>query len=106
MRDEPANPTAERPKISDGPFTVDLTRLVPDFLARSVTLDFSDSSLQELSPVLEKELEVPVLFDTAALQSAGILPGEPFQDYLIDAPACLLLNRLSTLGLTWYVETT
>jgi hypothetical protein len=98
------NPDTERSTISDGPLTVDPGKLVPEFLARPLTLELPDSLLLELAAVLKEELKTPVLFDTAALQTAGIPLGEPFRDRLVDGPAYLLLNRLSVLGLSWYVE--
>lgn len=103
-QEPPDHSAAERPQISDGPFTVDPSELVPEFLSRSMTLDMPDSSLLELATTLEQELKTPVLFDTAALQAAGIPLAEPFRDRLANGPAYLLLNRLSVLGLAWYVD--
>lgn len=104
LAQEKTSTDSDRPTVSDTPGTVDPAVLVPKFLVEPVTLDFSDSSLLELATALRDTLQTPVLFDRAALQTAGIPLGEPFSDHLTDAPVYLLLNRLKSLGLTWYVE--
>lgn len=97
--------TQERrvPEISDEPRTVDPAEFVPEELAAAVTVEFSDSSLHEMAEWIEDEKEIPVLFDEKALSEAGIPLGEPVTDHLDNEPLYLLLNRLRSLGLTWYV---
>lgn len=92
------------PKVPDAPRTIDPATLVPDVLAEKVTVKFDDSSLGELAQWLEDDRKIVTVFDGKALGAAGIPLGEPVTDRLDDAPLYLMLNRLSTLGLSWYME--
>ena len=92
------------PEIPDEPKTVDPALHVPPQLAEKVTVEFPDSSLREVAQWIQTERELPVLFDKKALSAAGIPLGEPITDHLTDEPIYLLLNRLSSLGLAWYVD--
>lgn len=92
------------PKVPDEPRTIDPATLVPEVLAEKVTVKFDDSSLGELAQWLEDERKIVTVFDGKALGAAGIPLGEPVTDRLDDAPLYLMLNRLNTLGLAWYME--
>lgn len=94
---------ASLPVIADEPRTVDPATLVPAALSRKMTVDLRDSSLSELAAWIEENAEIPVLFDRAALENSGIPLGEPVSDWLTDDPLYLLLNRLKSSGLSWYV---
>jgi hypothetical protein len=98
--DTPAKP----PEILDEPKTVDPASLVPETLAVRVTVDFAEASLREIAQWIQENQKIPVLFDATALSDEGIPLGEPVVDRLKDAPLYLLLNRLRSLGLAWYME--
>lgn len=98
--------TQEKPpyKISDGPKTVDPATLVPAPVAAKATVEFVESSLREIAQWIQQQQGIPVLLDKAALSDEGISLHEPVTDRLRNEPVYLLLNRLSSLGLAWYVE--
>lgn len=100
----PAAKKIELPKILDEPKTVDPATLVPKQLAVPVTVNFTDSTLREIMQWIREEQKIAVLFDNRALSEEGILLGEPVADRLDGDPIYLLLNRLSSLGVAWYVE--
>lgn len=92
------------PEIADEPKTVDPATLMPARLAAKVTVDLSNSSLNELVTWLREKQNLTVLLDRNALEAIDILPSEPISDRLQDEPLYLLLDRLSTLKLGWYFE--
>ena len=92
------------PRIADEPKTIDPATLVPKKLATPATVQFTETPLREVARWVEETLKLPVLFDQSALSKAGIALGEPVTDHLSEEPVYLLLNRLRTLGLAWYVE--
>jgi hypothetical protein len=96
--------TAEQSQIADEPKTVDPATLMPPQLAAPATVDFTDSSLNAIVQWLQAEQQVGVLLDTKSLADAGILMSEPVSDRLNNDPLYLLLNRLRSLGLDWYLE--
>ena len=105
--DPPSQPESrpiQIPKIPDEPKTVDPARFVPKALAASVTVRFDESSLREVAQWIRDEQKIPVLFDMPALSAEGILPGQPVSDSLDNEPLYLMLNRLRSLGVDWYVE--
>ena len=95
--------TPKRPEISDEPKFVDPATLVPAKLAVNVTIDFDESSLREIAAWIQQEQKIPVLFDRKALSDENIALGETVTDGLKNEPLYLLLNRLRSLGLSWYV---
>ncbi|MDA7978965.1 MAG: hypothetical protein MPJ50_09375 [Pirellulales bacterium] len=97
-------PQPQIPAIKDEPKTVDPAAFVPAALAKLVTVDFSDSSLREVADWLQAEQGITTLFDSNALVTEGIPQGEPVSDRLASEPLYLMLNRLQSKGLTWYVE--
>lgn len=97
-------PTAELPEIPDEPRTIDPATLVPEKLAARATVDLAESSLREIAQWIQEHTGVPVLFDNRALSQEGIPLAEPVSDRLRDEPVYLLLNRLQSLGLAWFVE--
>lgn len=96
--------TPPQPKIADEPRTIDPARLVHPKLAVKVTVTFTESSLREIAEWIAENQNIPVLLDEYGLSDAGIATGEPVTDRLDDEPVYLLLNRLSSLGVDWYVE--
>ena len=103
-QEKPANQAKQPPSIPDEPRTVDPATLVPKQLAVPVTVNFTEASLREIGKWIEEKQKIPVLFDKAALEEEGIPLGEAVTDHLDNAPLYLLLNRLGSLGLAWYME--
>lgn len=101
--DEEQKPV-EIPKIADGPVAIDPATLVPAKIAQKVTVEFSQAALSEVGQWIEQTAGLPVLFDKAALESAGISLSEPVSDQLTNDALYLLLNRLRTLGVAWYLQ--
>ncbi len=52
---QPASPQSGPPEIADEPKTVDPATLVPEQLAVSVTVNFTESSLREIAKWIESE---------------------------------------------------
>jgi len=102
--DKQTSPEVELPVIPSDPKTVDPATLLPDDLTRRATCDLTDSSVTELIEWLRQEQGLVVLLDKEALDDVGMLPSEPVSDRLDDAPVYLLLNRLESLGLGWYLD--
>ncbi len=102
--DTPRPELPQVPEIADEPKTIDPATLVPEALAKPVTVDFSDSSLREVADWLQSEQGVTTLFDNNALAEEGIPLGEPVSDHLNNEPLYLLLNRLRSKGLAWYMN--
>lgn len=101
---KPKSQTPRVPKIPDQPRTVDPARFVPQALSASVTVKFEETSLRAVGEWVQKQRKIPVLFDKKALAAAGIPLGEPVTDRLNNEPVYLLLNRLRSLGVSWYVR--
>ncbi|MFQ5734360.1 MAG: hypothetical protein ACE5KM_20675 [Planctomycetaceae bacterium] len=104
---QPPKPAAKKhkiPVIPDQPRTVDPVQFLPKKLATAVTVKFDGSSLREVGEWIAKEQKIPVLFDKEALADQKIPLGEAVNDRLDKEPLYLLLNRLSSLGLAWYVK--
>ena len=90
--------------IPDEPKTIDPATLLPAELAESVTVTFKEASLSDVVQWIQQEQNISVLLDRRALDEAGILSSEPISDSLTADPLYLLLNRLRTAGLSWYVQ--
>jgi hypothetical protein len=94
----------EIPEIADEPKTIDPAEFMPAPLAERVTVEFKDSSLREIFDWFRDERKLVVLVDSEALAEREVLPSDPVSDRLSNAPAYLLLNRMSALGVAWYFE--
>ncbi|NOX55467.1 MAG: hypothetical protein GXP27_13720 [Planctomycetes bacterium] len=92
------------PRIAEEPKTIDPATLVPKKLATAATVEFTEAPLRDVVSWIEQTVKLPVLVDGKALSDEGIALGEPVTDRLQNEPIYLLLNRLRTLGLAWYVE--
>lgn len=90
--------------ISDEPKTVDPATTVYKPLAKKVSISFEETSIREVVTWLRKEAGVTVLLDEADLTDANILLSEPVTDRLNNEPLYLLLDRLQSISLGWYVE--
>ena len=92
-------------EISDEPKTVDpATLIAPAPLAVPVTVAFDGEPLKGVITWLQQEQAINVLVDYKSLAQAKLLDTEPVYESLDDAPLYLLLNRLETLGLAWYMQ--
>ena len=100
-----AKPKAARPNgPSDGPKTVDPAAFIPGPLAANATIEFTDAPLREIADWISKQQGMPVLVDKTGLSEEGLSAGEPVTDHLREEPIYLLLDRLRSLGLAWYVR--
>ena len=90
------------PVIPDEPRAIDPATLVPGPLAVKKTADLQGATLSEVSQWLEKECQVEVLIDKAAVAQQGVLPTDPVGENLQDTPVYLFLDRLRRLDLYWY----
>lgn len=91
------------PEIPDEPKTVDPATLVPEMLAQKVTVEFEETSLREVAVWVQENAKVTVVFDTQEFGPNGSLL-DTISERLDDDPLYLLFDRLSSLGLAWYVE--
>lgn len=99
-----AVPPAAAIVIADEPKTVDPATLVPAPLAAEVTVKFQETSLKDVVKWLQEEQTIGVLLDSKALSEARIQLSEPVTDHLPAEPLYLLLDRLKSIGLAWYVQ--
>jgi hypothetical protein len=91
------------PEIPDEPRTVDPATLVPELLSQRVTVEFKEVSLREVGNWVRENAGVTVVFDTQQFGQNGSLL-DTINDKLEDAPLYMLFDRLSLLGLAWYVD--
>lgn len=90
--------------IADEPKTIDPATLVPQSLAKRVKVRFDESPLREVVIWLQAEHKFNVVVNTKALNSEGVFQNEPVTDELRDEPIYLLLDRLRSLGVGWYLD--
>ncbi len=91
-------------EIPDEPRTVDPMTLMPARLGTAATVNFAGKTLKDVAAWLQDEQKINVQVDQKAFADARILMSEPVADGLDDAPLYLLLNRLRTLGVAWYMQ--
>ncbi len=101
-RDQSPAPPSTQIEIPDEPKTIDPATLLPASLAANTTIEFRETSLSDVGQWLRQHQQLGVLIDGRALDDEGILFSEPITDSLHDEPLYLLLNRLQTIGLSWY----
>ena len=91
-------------EIADEPRTIDPTTTVYAPLAGKFTIEFDETSIREVVTWIREQAKVTVLLDEVDLSDANILLSEPVTDRLVDQPLYLLLDRLQSISLGWYVE--
>ena len=91
-------------EIADEPKTVDPATLVPKNLAKKATVQFTEATLKEVVKWLQEEQGLSVLINQQEIIGDGGSTNEPITDRLDDAPIYLLLDRLRTQDLSWYME--
>jgi mRNA-degrading endonuclease YafQ of YafQ-DinJ toxin-antitoxin module len=100
----PGAPAGTAIEISDEPKTIDPATLVPKEFSVPVTVSFQETSLKDVVAWLQNEQKLSTVLDTHALSDEGLLISEPITDRLQEAPLYLLLDRLRSVGLGWYVD--
>lgn len=109
QENKPADSEDKKPEslkivIADEPKTVDPVATVYNPLAKKMSVAFDETSVREVVSWIRKETGITVLLDEADLKDANILLSEPVTDKLADEPLYLLLDRLRSISLGWYVE--
>lgn len=102
--DEKKNDSQEPVIIPDTPRHIDPATLVFKPLAKNVTVDFRETSIREVVTWIQDETSITVLVDEASLSDDDILPSDPVSIRLANQPLYLLLDRMASIGLGWYVE--
>lgn len=97
-------PAPAVPEIADEPRAVDPATVVDPLVARKATVRLDNSTLRGIVEWLESTQGLRVSVDQRALEEAGILLGEQVSERLDDEPLYLLLDRLRTLGVGWYLD--
>ncbi len=101
--DEKAGNTKEI-LIPDEPKAVDPSRFVFEPLRKKVSVSFDGTSIREVIEWIKKEIGVTVLVDESEFATKRILLSDPVNDQLTNQPAYLLLDRLNSIEVGWYVE--
>ncbi|PHR93993.1 MAG: hypothetical protein COA78_32220 [Blastopirellula sp.] len=94
----------EKIVIANEPKTVDPAQYMSTALAKKITVDFTDSSLKEITAWLKENEDIVMLVNKRGLEEVGMLISDPISDRLDDMPIYMLFNRLRMMGLDWYVE--
>lgn len=87
--------------IQDTPTSTDSAVAIPDVLKKKVTIDFINKPLSELVVWLRQDTGLNVTIDRQSFNSSRLLPSEPVDDRLTDAPIYLLLDRLKYKNIAW-----
>lgn len=95
---------AKQMEIAIEPRIIDLATLLPAMLAKPVTVEFSDNSIREIAAWIQKEQKIQVLLDLKSLTDDVTVSTEQISERLDNAPLYLLLDRLQTRGLGWFLE--
>ena len=90
--------------IPDEPKAIAPSQFVFEPLRKKVTVSFDGTSIREVIEWIKNELKVTVLVDESEFAKGRILLSDPVSDRLKEQPAYLLLDRLSSIGVGWYVE--
>lgn len=91
-------------EILDDPKSLDPATLMEPRLAAPTTVEFDKVSMKEFYRWLQEEQKLSVSVDATAMKDKGILSSELFSDRLDNEPLYLILDRLKSLGIGWYVE--
>ena len=91
-------------QITDTPTAVDPAKLVPASVNRHFTVAFDEASFGDVVNWLEAEAELTVIVNERSLENAGILKSEPVSDRLQNEPLFLLLDRLESIAVTWWLD--
>lgn len=90
--------------IPDEPRAVDPSTVMPNALTKKVTRVFDKISLKDLTAWAKGELQMPVILDSSGLSDLKLLSSEQITDLLQDEPLYVILDRLSLIGLGWYID--
>lgn len=90
--------------VLDQPAVIPPEMVVPEALAKSISLDLNQSSIQELADQLGQQLGITVLLDQGPLKQANILPGDIVSFSCEKQSAYIVLQRLAELRLGWILD--
>ena len=90
--------------VVDSPKTIDPATLMPEAIAKPVSVKFEGASIREVAEWLRSNCSLPVLINERSFVDAGLSLNETINDHLEDQPLYLLLNRLRNESLDWYIE--
>lgn len=103
-KEKEQEPASLKIVIAEEPKTIDPTTTVYEPLAKKVTIEFDETSIREVVKWMREQAGLTVLIDEADLADENILLSEPVSDRLQNEPLYLLLDRLQSIQLGWYVE--
>lgn len=101
---ESGGPPPDKIQIAAEPESIDPATIVQARLAQKATVDFEGRTLKDLFRWLQSDQKLSVSIKTEELKQAGILSSDKLNDSLNDEPLYLLLDRLSTIGIGWYLN--
>ncbi|MCA9173473.1 MAG: hypothetical protein KDB14_03220 [Planctomycetales bacterium] len=90
--------------IPDQPRAVDSLQFMPKSVTDPRTVKFDEMALSDVIDWLRNEAKLTVILDQRSLRDADILPSEPVTDQLNNEPLYLLLDRLGSLGIDWWLS--
>lgn len=102
-----ATPDNDKPPqiiIAETPKAIDPALLMPEQLAEKISVEFTQAGLSEVGDWIRQNTGIPVLFDKSAIENIGVSLSEPVTDSLNEEPLYLLLDRLRSLNLSWYLK--
>ena len=103
--EKPAVPPSAAIVIPKEPRAIDPATLLPAKLVAPLTVEFKESSLSDVVKWLQTEQKLGVILEQEALsKEAGILTSDPLTEKSDKAPLYLLLDRLRTSGIGWYLQ--
>lgn len=91
-------------EIADSPKAVDPSSLVNELVNRKFTVEFDEASFGDVVKWIEAEAKITVIVDERSLANARILKSEPVTDGLQDEPLFLLLDRLGSIDVAWWLQ--
>ncbi|MBL8809804.1 MAG: hypothetical protein JNM43_06465 [Planctomycetaceae bacterium] len=101
---ESSSPPPDKLQIAVEPESIDPATIVLERLAQKATVNFEGRTLKDLFRWLQNDQKLSVSINTEELKQAGILSSDKLRDSLNDEPLYLLLDRLSNIGVGWYLS--
>ncbi len=77
---------------------------MPDVLKQNVSVDFVNKPLSDLVVWLRQRTGLNVTIDRQSFNSSRLLPSEPVDDRLIEAPIYQMLDRLKYKNIAWKLQ--
>ena len=101
---ESNSPPSDKIQIAVEPVSIDPATIVEERFAQKATVNFEGRTLKDLFRWLQNDQKLSISINTEELKQAGILSSDKLQDSLNDEPLYLLLDRLSNIGIGWYLS--